>query len=57
MPETAGIQEAKAVVAGLPLATAEIIKFGLIELHPFSALGALFTSQAPAGDQEGQGPA
>jgi hypothetical protein len=43
--EAAGPPEAQAAVAGLPLATAGLIVFEFIELHPFSAFEVLFAGQ------------
>jgi hypothetical protein len=43
--EAVGPREAEAAVAGLPLATAGLIVFEVIELHPFSALQVLFAGQ------------
>jgi len=54
--EAAGPHEAEAAVAGLPLAAAGLIIFEVIELHPFSALQALFADQQPPVTTERQGP-
>ena len=43
--EAGGPREAEAAVAALPLATAGLIVFEFIELHPFSAFEMLFAGQ------------
>jgi len=43
--EATGLHDAKAAVAGLPLAAAGLIVFEFIELHPFSAFEVLFAGQ------------
>ena len=43
--ETPARQDAAAALDGLPLVAGKVIEFELIELHPFSALGMLFTGE------------
>jgi len=46
--EAPAAHDAEAAVASLPLVASGIIEFELIELHPFAALGVLFSGQPPA---------